>query len=217
MKQEILKSFFGRSIFQSLDERTPAALDGSENLWSEYGAFDSLLPTRGKEFVKNRGIGTKLALSCVALIGGLCMPVHAQQQSPAIVVRSNGEADVVVQGGSYFLQYYWATPGSKWNHANLGEEPFAAKPAIAVRSNGEADVAVQGFNNSLRYYWATPGSPWREYTIPGDGTMSSPAIAVRSTGEVDVVAVAYQTLFYYWAFPGSVWQVANLGSLETPQ
>jgi hypothetical protein len=47
--------------------------------------------------------------------------------------------------------------------------------------------------------------------------MSSPAIAVRSTGEVDVVAVAYQTLFYYWAFPGSVWQVANLGSLATPQ
>jgi hypothetical protein len=47
--------------------------------------------------------------------------------------------------------------------------------------------------------------------------MSSPAIAVRSTGEVDVVAVANLTLYYYSALPGSAWQVANLGSLETPQ
>jgi len=59
----------------------------------------------------------------VALITGLGMPVHAQPQ-PGIAVRSTnppGEADVVAQGPHHELWYYWATPGSSWQHTNLGE------------------------------------------------------------------------------------------------
>ena len=203
MKQEIFRRFFGRSTLQYLNERAPAVLEASENLWFEYGAFETVAPTRAKEVVRNKSIGTKLMLSFAALIGGLCMPVHAQLQFPAIAVRSNGEADVVVQGAYYFLQYYWATPGSKWNETNIGEQLVGAQPAIAVESNGRAHVVAQGVSLSLRYYSATPSSPWSGYTIAGNGTtFSSPAIAVRSNGEVDVVVQGpNNSLHYYWAAP----------------
>jgi hypothetical protein len=92
--------------------------------------------------------------------------------------------------------YYSATPGSKWNPADIGVVYSFSSPAIAVRSNGEADVVAQGPNNSLWYYWANPGSQvaqWSWAQIAGTGATSrvtSPAIAVRTAnpaGEADVV------------------------------
>ena len=121
-----------------------------------------------------------------AFMLGLCIPAYSQ--SP--------------------LMYYSATPGSKWNPADIGVVYSFSSPAIAVRSNGEADVVAEEIDHSLWYYWATPGSPWHSAQLPGSA-YSSPAIAVRSTGEADVVAQGpNNSLWYYWANPGS--QVAQM-------
>ncbi len=133
--------------------------------------------------------------------------------SPAIAVRSTGEADVVALGPNNSLLYYWATPGSQWHSTTIaGSGTTYSAPAIAVRPTGEADVVAMGPNNSLMYYWATPGSKWHSTTIAGSGTThSAPAIAVRSTGEADVAAMGrYTELMYYWATPGSKWHSTRI-------
>jgi hypothetical protein len=187
------------------------------NIWfTNCGGIEKI-----KEITMKKSIGTKLVLSCAALIGGLCLPVHAQ--NPAIAVRSTGEADVVMPGNNGQLMYYWAWPGSQWNSTmiagpgstGVGSQP--SNPAIAIRSNGEADVVATAPNGQLMYYWATPGSQWNSTQIAGPhSTGSSPSIAVRSTGEVDVVAIAPNgQLMYYWAWPGSKWNstmIAGPGS-----
>jgi hypothetical protein len=144
---------------------------------------------------------------------------HAGRR-PAIAVRRNGEADVVVGGPGGYLMYYWATPRSRWNSAQItftnqvvAMGPNAlSKPAIAVRADGEADVVAAGPNNSLFYYWATPGSQWNSTMIAGaQTTIWDPAIAVRSDGEVDVGAAGTNfNLMYYWATPGSQWNSAQI-------
>jgi hypothetical protein len=161
MKEEILRSFFGRSICQPSDKSTVLVLDASGNLFP---------PRREKEVFKNRSIGTKLMLSCVALIAGLCIPVHAQQQCPAIAVRSNGEADVVVEGPNNSLQYYWAIPGIPWREYTIPGDGTMSSPAIAVRSTGEADVVAVAYQ-ALFYYWAFPGSVWQ---VAGLGSLETP-------------------------------------------
>jgi hypothetical protein len=132
-----------------------------------------------------RSIGTKLVMSCAAVIVGLPMSVHAQ--NAAIAVRSAdpaGEADIVMQSSNNALLYYHATPGSGWSKDTIAPagSTFSA-PSIAVRSTapaGEVDVVAQGPNNSLLYYHMIPGSTWSVDTIGQSGsTFSAPSIAVR--------------------------------------
>jgi hypothetical protein len=171
-----------------------------------------------------RSIGTKLVVSCAAVIVGLPMSVHAQ--NAAIAVRSAdaaGEADIVVQSSNNALLYYHATPGSGWSKDTIAPagSTFSA-PSIVVTTApaGEADVVAQGPNNSLLYYHVTPGSTWSVNTIGQSGsTFSAPSIAVRSTapaGEADVVAQGpNNSLLYYHSTPGSAWSVNKINQNYT--
>src|SRR5271155_581302 len=165
-----------------------------------------------KEVVMKKSIEMTSMLSCAALIAALFMPGLALAQNPAaIAVRTDGEADVVIEGPNNSLLYYHATPGSKWDVDTIaGDGTTFSAPAIAVRKAdpaGEADVVAEGPNNSLLYYHAKPGTTCVAATVAGDGTtFSAPAIAVRTadpTGEADVVAEGpNNSLLYYHAKPG---------------
>ena len=107
-----------------------------------------------------------VTLLYTALIGAVHVPFHAQAQSaaPAIDVRSIdpiGEADVVFDClSNATLTYFWATPGSLWQSANISVVGDGVSPAIAVRTTdptGEADIVWKGPNNTLKYAFATPG------------------------------------------------------------
>src|SRR6202050_28697 len=174
-----------------------------------------------KEVVMKKSIEMTSMLSCAALIAALFMPGLALAQNPAaIAVRTDGEADVVIEGPNNSLLYYHATPGSKWDVDTIaGDGTTFSAPAIAVRSAdpaGEADVVAQGPNNSLLYYHSKPGKPFVAGTIAGDGTtFSAPVIAVRKAhpaGEADVVAYGPDdnSLLYYHATPGSKWYVDTI-------
>ncbi len=124
-----------------------------------------------------------------------------------IFVRSAnpaGEADLVTEGANHTLQYYWATPGGTWSHAQVaGAGSTYSAPSIFVRSDGEADIVAEGANNTLQYYFATPGGTWDHAQVAACSTYSAPSIFVRSDGEADIVAEgANNTLQYYFATPG---------------
>ena len=91
-----------------------------------------------------------------------------------IFVRSAnpaGEADLVTEGANHTLQYYFATPGNPWDHAQVaGAGTTYSAPSIFVRSDGEADIVAQGANHTLQYYFATPGNPWDHAQVAGAGT-----------------------------------------------
>jgi hypothetical protein len=141
-----------------------------------------------------------------------------------IFVRSAnpaGEADLVTEGANHTLQYYWATPGGTWNHAQVaGAGTTFSAPSIFVRSDGEADIVAEGVNHTLQYYFATPGNPFDHAQVAGAGTTySAPSIFVRTTdpaGEADIVAQGVNhTLQYYFATPGNPFghvQVAGAGT-----
>jgi len=155
--------------------------------------------------------------------------------APSIFVRAAdatgpNEADIVAEGPNNTLQYYWATPGGQWHHAQIaGPGTTYSAPSIFVRPDNapqqdEADIVAEGPNNTLQYYWATPGSPWQHAQVAGPGsTYSAPSIFVRAPGgdgkeanEADIVAEGpNHTLQYHEATPGSPWhdaQVAGPGS-----
>ena len=88
----------------------------------------------------------------------------------------------MAQGANHTLQYYFATPGNPWDHAQVaGAGTTYSAPSIFVRSNGEADIVAEGANDTLQYYFATPGNPWDHVQVAGAGTTySAPSIFVRS-------------------------------------
>jgi len=122
------------------------------------------MKTTNENKLTNNSQPTNLAkrrnLICAAmtLIAASFMPTLALAQNPAaIAVRSNGEADVVIEGPNNSLLYYHAKPGEPFVADTIaGNGTTFSAPAIAVRSTGEADVVAQGPNNSLLYYHATP-------------------------------------------------------------
>jgi hypothetical protein len=143
--------------------------------------------------------------------------------APSIAVRSSGEADIVAEGASNSLMYYYAWPGTAWSRAQIaGSGTTFSAPSIAVRSSGEADIVAEGASNSLMYYYAWPGTAWSRAQIAGSGfitgtTFSAPSIAVRSTGEADIVAEGpNNSLMYYFAFPGTAWTSVDLNGSFHP-
>ena len=155
-------------------------------------------------------------------------PAGTTYSAPSIYVRSAtatqpNEADIVAEGASNTLQYYWAAPGAKWSNFQVAPAGTTySVPSIYVRADGEADIVAEGASNTLQYYWSTPGSPWSNFQVHGAGsTYSAPSIYVRSAtatqpNEADIVAEgASNTLQYYWAAPGGKWsnfQVAPAGT-----
>jgi hypothetical protein len=132
-----------------------------------------------------------------------------------------GEADLVTEGADHTLQYYWATPGGQWHHAQLaGDNSTYSAPSAFVRPvdpEGEADITAEGPDHTLQYYWATPGGQWHHTQIAGDNsTYSAPSIFVRSVGpegEADVTAEGPDhTLQYFWATPGGQWHHIELAA-----
>ena len=150
--------------------------------------------------------------------------------APALAVRPNGEADIVVQGPDNSLMHYHAFPGTTWvpdqiagSNTTYLANPGSGTPAIVVLPTGEVAVAALGSGNSLLFYQSTtpaptaadpnPVSSWSApQTIPMQGTMAPPPesgfvlsgqyMAVRSTGEVDVVGMgAGGSLLYFSSTP----------------
>ncbi len=150
-----------------------------------------------------------------------------QEPGSGVAVRTGnpvGEADLVTEGANHSLQYYWATPGGSWDHAQIaGAGTTYSAPSIFVRAvdpAGEADIVAEGANHTLQYYWATPGGSWHHTQIGGtDSTYSAPSIFVRSVdpeGEADIVAEGKNnTLQYYWATPGSAWNHGQIGGTDS--
>jgi Phosphate-induced protein 1 conserved region len=175
-----------------------------------------------KEFITQEMLGLQNT-SRSGNVPGVCL--NTLPENPAsIVVRSSGEADVVVQGPKNSLLYYYANPGEQWNVTQIaGAGTTFSAPAIVVRSAAEsyeADVVVQGPNNSLLYYYADPGKQWNVTQIAGAGTtFSAPAIVVRSAAEsyeADVVAQGpNNSLLYYYADPGNSWAVTTVAGSGT--
>jgi len=153
-------------------------------------------------------------------IPSIALPIDvvAAGSTPAIAVRSSGEADVAIQGPNNSLIYYHAAVGQPWSASTVAENGTTfSSPSIFVRSTGEADIVAQGPDNSLLYYQATPNNPWSVSTIANSGTtFSAPAIAVRSTGEADVVAQGpRRSLLYYYATPGNPWIASTIAGFGT--
>ncbi len=68
----------------------------------------------------------------------------------SIVVRPDGEANVVARGAGGTLVYYWAAPGSGWRSAQVaGPGTTVSAPSLAVRPAGQADIVAQGSGNTL--------------------------------------------------------------------
>ena len=106
--------------------------------------------------------------------------------APSIIVRSAdpaGEADIVAEGANHTLQYYFATPGNPWDHAQVaGTGTTYSAPSIFVRSNGEADIVAQGANHTLQYYFATPGVPFDHGQVAGAGIYLLGTVDLRPLG-----------------------------------
>jgi hypothetical protein len=172
------------------------------------------------------------ALAAAALLATVFLSALSASAS-GIFVRSDtatqaNEADLVTEGANHTLLYYWAIPGSKWQHTQVaGPGSTFSAPSIFVRSDtatqaNEADIVAEGPNHTLLYYWAIPGSKWQHTQVAGPGsTFSAPSIFVRSdtatqANEADIVAEGpNHTLQYYFATPGSSWhntQVSGPGS-----
>jgi len=106
--------------------------------------------------------------------------------APSIFVRAAdatgpNEADIVAEGPNNSLQYYWATPGGQWHHAQIaGPGTTYSAPSIFVRAAdaggnqaNEADIVAEGPNHTLQYHEATPGSPWHDAQVAGPGSTYS--------------------------------------------
>src|SRR5215469_6797534 len=115
--------------------------------------------------------GRRLASFClaaVALFAAAFLSALPASASGIFVRAATGtqpnEADLVTEGANHTLQYYWATPGSVWHHAQVaGPGTTFSAPSIFVRAAtgtqpNEADIVAQGPSHTLQYYFATPGS-----------------------------------------------------------
>ncbi|HEY2514532.1 MAG TPA: hypothetical protein VGI39_26895, partial [Polyangiaceae bacterium] len=162
--------------------------------------------------------GTEVPRPLLSNAGARCVASY----TPAIYVRTGGEADVVAMRSDSSLVYSHALPGGAWvDDVIAGAGTTFSAPSVFVRTSGEADVVAEGPNHSLVYRWAAPGSAWSTATIAAAGTtFSAPSIFVRANGEADVVAQGPAgSLLYYWATPGSAWNsftIASGGTMSAP-
>ena len=83
------------------------------------------------------GFATTVLASVLSALPASASGIFVRSADPA------GEADLVTEGANHTLQYYFATPGNPWDHAQVaGAGTTYSVPSIFVRSNGEADIVA---------------------------------------------------------------------------
>lgn len=95
---------------------------------------------------------------------------------PAMVLRSNGEANIAVKGPGDRADFYFNAPNSpNWGSIPAAVSGYAFRaPAMIQRpTTGETDLVIIGPNNRLDFYFNTLSSPyWSNIPIAGSNSAS---------------------------------------------